>query len=237
MSTSPLILAVDDEPGILRLVRVELESQGFKVVTATNGIEAIRANEQHRPDLVLLDVLMPEMDGLETMRRLREVGSTPIILVTAKDTDTDKIRGLSLGADDYVVKPFNPDELVARIEAVLRRSTGAVSVDSVVHVAGGVEIDLEKRLVRNGEDTIALTRTEWMLLQHLASNPGKVILNAELLTKVWGPEYRDDLQYLRVWVSRLRHKLEQDPAEPQIIKTHPGIGYILEAAPEASQAG
>ena len=234
MSTSPLVLAVDDEPGILRLVRVELESQGFKVVTATNGVEALRAHEQHRPDIVLLDVLMPEMDGLETMRRLREVGSTPVILVTAKDSDTDKIRGLGMGGDDYVVKPFNPDELVARIEAVLRRTSGAVSVDSVVHVAGGVEIDLEKRLVRKGADTVSLTRTEWMLLQHLAANAGKVILNAELLTKVWGPEYRDDLQYLRVWVSRLRHKLEQEPSEPKIIKTHPGIGYILETDVEAT---
>ncbi|MDZ7727134.1 MAG: response regulator [Dehalococcoidia bacterium] len=230
MSSAPLVLAVDDEPGILRLLRIELESQGFKVITATSGDEALRAFEQHRPDLVLLDVLMPEMDGHEVMRRLRERSTAPIIMVTAKDADADKVRGLSMGADDYVVKPFNPDELAARIEAVLRRAVGAAGAETTIYVQGGVSIDLERRLVTRGEETISLTRTEWMLLQHLATNAGKVILNSELLTKVWGPEYRDDLQYLRVWVSRLRHKLEPDPSEPQIIKTHPGIGYILEAS-------
>jgi len=161
------------------------------------------------------------------MRKLREQSSAPIILVTAKDTDSDKVRGLELGADDYIVKPFSPDELGARIRAVLRRSVGAGSTERMVR-AGDVEIDLDRRLVTRNGDQISLTRTEWLLLQHLAANAGKVMMNAELLSKVWGPEYRDDVQYLRVWVSRLRHKLEPDPADPMIIKTRQGIGYLLE---------
>jgi two-component system KDP operon response regulator KdpE len=162
------------------------------------------------------------------MRRMRERSNVPIIFVTAKDSDSDKVRGLTLGADDYIVKPFNPDELTARIEAVLRRAVGAQQAGHEVKVAGNITIDLDRRLVTRDGETLNLTRTEWMLLQHLAANAGRVILNTELLTKVWGPEYRDDLQYLRVWVSRLRQKLEVDPSEPAIIKTHPGIGYLLE---------
>lgn len=229
----PLVLAVDDEQGILRLIKVELEAQGFKVLTANSGQEALRIYEDSRPDIALLDVLMPGMDGIELMRRLRERAAIPVILVTARDADQDKVRGLTLGADDYIVKPFNPDELAARIEAVLRRVVGTSGADPVVRVANGIEIDLDKRLVRKGDEVITLTRTEWQLLQHLAANAGKVILNPELLSKVWGPEYRDDLQYLRVWVSRLRRKLEKDPAEPEIIKTHTGIGYSLEALPDS----
>jgi two-component system KDP operon response regulator KdpE len=227
MTSEPLVLAVDDEAGILRLVKLELSQQGFRVVTAGTGEEALRLAEEQRPDIVLLDIVMPEMTGLEVMRKLREQSSAPVILVTAKDTDSDKVRGLELGADDYIVKPFSPDELGARIRAVLRRSLGTGSSGRMVR-AGDVEIDLDRRLVTRNEDAISLTRTEWLLLQHLAANAGKVMMNAELLSKVWGPEYRDDVQYLRVWVSRLRHKLEPDPAEPAIIKTRQGIGYMLD---------
>jgi len=228
MKTEPLILALDDEPGILRLLKLELDAQGFHVVTASSGAEALRLAEEQRPDLLLLDIMIPELSGLEIMRSLRERMNTPVILLTGKDQEIDKVRGLESGADDYVVKPFSGDELAARIRAVLRRSVDTSNAGLVVR-AGDVEIDLERRLVqRNGED-IALTRTEWVLLQHLAANAGKVMLNTELLAKVWGPEYRDDLQYLRVWVSRLRRKLEIEPAKPQIIKTKPGIGYMLQA--------
>jgi two-component system KDP operon response regulator KdpE len=197
------------------------------VVTAGDGEEALRIAEEQRPDIVLLDIVMPEMTGLEVMRRLREQSNAPIILVTAKDTDSDKVRGLELGADDYIVKPFSPDELGARIRAVLRRSVGTGSTERIIR-AGEVEIDLDRRLVTRGGEPISLTRTEWLLLQHLAANAGKVMMNAELLSKVWGPEYRDDVQYLRVWVSRLRHKLEPEPADPTIIKTRQGIGYLLD---------
>ena len=235
MSTQPLLLAVDDEAGILRLIKLELTAQGFRVMTASNGEEALRIVEERRPDCVLLDVVMPEITGLEVMRRIRERSNTPIILVTAKDKDADKVRGLELGADDYIVKPFSLDELGARIRAVLRRTTGQ-DTERIVRAAN-VEIDLTRRLVKRDGQLVSVTRTEWLLLQHLAANAGKVILNAELLSKVWGPEYRDDLQYLRVWVSRLRHKLEPEPGNPVIIKTLQGIGYMFDAEPAPVPAG
>jgi DNA-binding response OmpR family regulator len=144
--------------------------------------------------------MMPEMTGYEVMRKLREQSPAPIILVTARDSDGDKVRGLELGADDYMVKPFSPDELAARIRAVLRRRSGAQTTERLVR-AGNVEIDLDRRMVTRDGESVAVTRTEWLLLQYLASNVGKVLINAELLSKVWGPEYRDDVQYLRVWVS------------------------------------
>jgi two-component system KDP operon response regulator KdpE len=235
MTSEPLVLAVDDEAGILRLVKLELSQQGFRVVTAGDGEEALRVAEEQRPDIVLLDIVMPEMTGLEVMRKLREQSNAPVILVTAKDTDSDKVRGLELGADDYIVKPFSPDELGARIRAVLRRSLGGATSERLVR-AGNVEIDLDRRLVTRDGEAISLTRTEWLLLQHLAANAGKVMMNAELLSKVWGPEYRDDVQYLRVWVSRLRHKLEPEPADPTIIKTRQGIGYLLDGEAMAAPA-
>ena len=228
MTNEPLILAVDDEPGVLRLIKLELSSQGVRVVTAGDGEEALRIAEQQRPDIVILDIMMPEMGGLEVMRRLRERTSVPIILLTAKDHDQDKIRGLDLGADDYLVKPFNPEELSARVRAVLRRGIRPSEGGENIVRVGEVEIDLNRRLVKRNGDVVSLTRTEWMLLQQLAANAGKVMLNTELLSKVWGPEYRDDLQYLRVWVSRLRGKLEAEPSNPTIIKTLQGIGYLLD---------
>ena len=237
MTVEPLILAVDDEVGILRLIKLELSSQGFRVVVAEDGAEALRIAEQQRPDIVVLDIIMPQMSGLEVMRRLRERSSTPVILLTAKDHDEDKVRGLELGADDYLAKPFNPEELSARVRAVLRRGYRPPAGGESVVRAGNVEIDLERRLVKKDGDLIALTRTEWMLLQHLAANAGKVMPNTELLSKVWGPEYRDDLQYLRVWDSRLRSKLETDPSSPAIIKTLQGIGYLLNAQEDAAVPG
>jgi two-component system KDP operon response regulator KdpE len=235
MSVQPQVLAVDDEPGVLRLIKLELTSQGFRVITADNGADAIRLEEEHRPDLALLDVMMPDMDGFELMRELRQRTNIPVILLTAKGSDGDKVKGLEQGADDYLAKPFSPDELSARVRAVLRRAVGAPGADQEVRV-GSVEIDLHKRLVKRDGEFVTLTRTEWMLLQHLAANPGRIMLNAELLSKVWGPEYRGDLQYLRVWVSRLRKKLEEDPSNPQLIKTFQGIGYML-AIPGSEQDG
>jgi len=234
MAAEPLVLAVDDEAGILRLIKLELSSQGFRVVVAEDGAEALRIAEQQRPDIVVLDIIMPRMSGLEVMRRLRERTSVPVILLSAKDHDEDKVRGLEMGADDYLAKPFNPEELSARVRAVLRRGFRPAAGGENVVRAGGVEIDLDRRLVKREGEAVSLTRTEWMLLQQLAANAGRVMLNTELLTKVWGPEYRDDLQYLRVWVSRLRSKLEADPANPTIIKTLQGIGYLLNAEEPAS---
>ena len=230
MTTEALVLAVDDEAGILRLLKLELAEQGFRVITAGDGAEALRVAEEQRPDIILLDVMMPEMTGMEAMRKLREQTDAPIIFVTARDSDKDKISGLEQGADDYIVKPFSPDELGARIRAVLRRASGAQPTERLVR-AGDVEIDLERRRVTKQGEQVDLTRTEWLLLQSLAANHGKVMMNAELLSKVWGPEYRDDVQYLRVWVSRLRAKIEANPSEPAVVVTRPGIGYMLDAEP------
>ena len=173
---------------------------------------------------------MPDLDGIEVMRQIREHRSVPVILLTARGSASDKAKGLDLGADDYIAKPFHLDELAARVRAVLRRASGASSATGAV-CFDDVKIDLERRMVTRGGELVDLSRTEWLLLQHLAANAGKVVLHTELLTKVWGPEYRDDLQYLRVWVSRVRRKLGAKPGEPGRIKTFQGIGYLLDVEP------
>ncbi len=239
MGTQPLVLVADDEPRITKLVSVALTGEGFRVVTASGGEDALARAEEIRPDIVLLDIMMPDLDGIEVMRRLRERRPVPVILLTAKGSTADKAKGLDLGADDYIAKPFHPDELAARVRAVIRRSVGAQAAAGVLRV-DDVEIDLERRTVTRAGELVSLSRTEWLLLQHLAVNAGKVVLHTELLTKVWGPEYRDDLQYLRVWVSRVRRKLGAKPGEAGRIRTFQGIGYLLdveptpEAGPEAA---
>ena len=181
---------------------------------------------------MLLDLAMPDCDGYEVMRRIRDRVDIPVILLTAKSSDGDKVTGLELGADDYLAKPFSLEELTARVRAVLRRSAGAHEGEHIV-TAGHLSIDLHRRTVTRSGDPVDLTRTEWRLLQHLVANPGRVMLNTELLARIWGPEYREDLQYLRVWISRLRKKLEIDPASPEFIKTHAGFGYVFDPAPES----
>ena len=227
MSTQPLVLVADDEPRITKLVAIALSEEGFRVVTANGGEQALQKAEEVRPDIVLLDIVMPDLDGIEVMRQLRERRPVPVILLTAKGSTADKAKGLDLGADDYIAKPFHPDELAARVRAVIRRSGGAEPGAGVIKF-DDVEIDLERRMVTRGGELVQLSRTEWLLLQHLAANAGKVVLHTELLTKVWGPEYRDDLQYLRVWVSRVRRKLGAAPGEPGRIRTFQGIGYLLD---------
>ena len=227
MNNQPLVLVADDEPRITKLVAMSLSDEGFRVVTASGGEEALRKAEEVRPDIVLLDVVMPDLDGIEVMRQLREWRPVPVILLTAKGSTADKAKGLDLGADDYIAKPFHPDELAARVRAVIRRSGGAEPGAGVIKF-DDVEIDLERRMVTRNGELVQLSRTEWLLLQHLAANAGKVVLHTELLTKVWGPEYRDDLQYLRVWVSRVRRKLGALPGEPGRIRTFQGIGYLLD---------
>jgi two-component system KDP operon response regulator KdpE len=234
MSTQPLVLVADDEPRITKLVSVALTGEGFRVVTASGGEDALARAEEVRPDIVLLDIVMPDLDGIEVMRQLRERRAVPVILLTAKGSTADKAKGLDLGADDYVAKPFHPDELAARVRAVIRRSVGVQPGAGVLRF-DDVAIDLERRTVTRSGELVALSRTEWLLLQHLAANAGKVVLHTELLTKVWGPEYRDDLQYLRVWVSRVRRKLGAKAGEAGRIRTFQGIGYLLdvESDPEA----
>jgi two-component system KDP operon response regulator KdpE len=238
VSTQPLVLVADDEPRITKLVSITLAEEGFRVISAGSGEEALTRAEESRPDVVLLDIVMPDLDGIEVMRQLREHRPVPVILITAKGSTADKAKGLDLGADDYIAKPFHPDELAARVRAVLRRSSGATPGAGVVRF-DDIEVDLERRMVRRNGELVQLSRTEWLLLQHLAANAGKVVLHTELLTKVWGPEYRDDLQYLRVWVSRVRRKLGAKPGEPGRIRTFQGIGYLLDvegAYPEGEGA-
>jgi two-component system KDP operon response regulator KdpE len=235
MGTQPLVLVADDEPRITKLVSMALSNEGFRVVTASSGEQALTRAEEVRPDIVLLDIVMAGLDGIEVMRQLRERRPVPVILLTAKGSTSDKARGLDLGADDYVAKPFDLDELAARVRAVLRRATGAASGGGVI-AFDDVVIDLERRIVTRGGELVPLSRTEWLLLQHLAANAAKVVLHTELLTKVWGPEYRDDLQYLRVWVSRVRRKLGAKPGEPGRIKTFQGIGYLLDVEPAHPEA-
>jgi two-component system, OmpR family, KDP operon response regulator KdpE len=231
MNNQSLVLVADDELRITKLVAATLREEQFRVITAESGSEAIRLADELRPDIALLDILLPDLDGIEVMRQLRESRPIPVILLTGISSATDKARGLDLGADDYIAKPFHPDELAARVRAVLRRADGAGRGQGTVRV-DDYEVDLERRMLRHGETVIPVSRTEWMLLQHLASNPGKVVLHSELLTKVWGPEYRDDVQYLRVWISRVRRKLGAAPGEAGPITTYPGIGYSLVAEVE-----
>lgn len=222
------MLVVDDEPRILRFVRAELESAGFRVVTASEGNSALEAVETEVPDLVVLDVIMPGMDGFEVLRRLRGRRAVPVILLTARGNDADKVRGLDLGADDYLTKPFSPDELSARIRAVLRRTSSAnKSLTAARFEVGELMVDFDRRKVVVGGRAVQMSRTEWQLLQQLALNAGKVMLHEELLVRTWGPEYREDVEYLRVWVSRLRRKIEGDPAHPAYLRTVPGVGYVL----------
>lgn len=222
------VLVVDDEPRILRFVRAELESAGFRVLTAANGFAALDAVNQETPDLVVLDVIMPGLDGFEVLNRLRNQSSIPVILLTARGSDADKVRGLDLGADDYLTKPFSPDELSARVRAVLRRtaSSNKQSVEPRLDL-GELIIDFDRRRVMVRDKEVQMSRTEWQLLLQLALNAGRVMLHEDLLVRTWGPEYRDDMEYLRVWISRLRRKIEVDAAHPRYLRTVPGVGYIL----------
>ena len=231
-----LILAVDDDPAVLKLIELELREQGFDLITASSGKDAVELAYERRPDLVILDIMLPDISGFEVMRDLRERVSVPIIMLTARSSDAEKVRGLELGADDYLPKPFNPDELSARVRAVLRRIRRGADSSPLVR-AKDVTVDLERRLVHRAGEQVQLTRTEWGLLQILAENPGKVMGSVEILTKVWGPEYRDDLQYLRVWISRLRSKLDPERDEPELIQTFPGIGYMLNGESVDRDAG
>jgi two-component system KDP operon response regulator KdpE len=228
-----LILVVDDEPAIVRLVRATLQADGYAVATASRGEEALEFLDEQRPDLIVLDLMMPGIDGFETLRRIRTQSQVPVIMLTARSADIDKLRGLEGGADDYITKPFNPDELAARVAAVLRRSGSlAPSGGRTVLRYPGVEIDLERRRVMVDGEEARLSKTEWELLAQLAGNVGRVLMHAELLTRIWGPEFRDESHYLRTWVSRVRAKIETNPDHPPIITTFPGLGYRLEAPPD-----
>ena len=220
------ILIVDDELSILKFVRSNLEDRGYVVASATNGEEALHIIGRELPDLIILDVMMPKMDGFEVCRSLREWSQIPIIMLSARGDEKDKVKCLDLGADDYIVKPFGANELMARVSAVLRRTkTAGISVTKSVITSGDLVINFAKRQVTRTGMEVKLTPTEYALLQELALNAGKVLTHTQLLNKVWGPEYRDEREYLHVFVRRLRAKLESDPNHPRYILTVSGVGY------------
>ncbi len=228
---SPRVLVVDDEPKLVKLVRAVLQADGFEVETATNGEEALRQVEETQPDLVLLDILLPgELDGYQVCRRIRECSPVPVIMLTAKAQENDKIRGFETGADDYLTKPFSSRELLARAKAVLRRAHSSEHPQCGQTVrCGDLTVDLAQRRVTVRDREVVLTATEYRLLAELAQNAGKVMLHEELLSRVWGADYREEIDYLRAYVRYLRRKIEEDPAQPRYLLSRPGIGYMLAA--------
>jgi len=228
--TSAKILIVDDEPQIRRVLRTTLTSQGYAVIEAKTGDEALELFRDERPDLVLLDMNMPGRSGIETCRELRSSSDVPVIMLTVRNTERDKVHALDAGADDYVVKPFGAEELMARIRAALRRAAPAEALPPFV--SGDLRIDFEKRSVLVKGVPARLTPKEFELLHHLVANQGKAQGHRRLLQAVWGPDYGEETEYLRVFINQLRKKIEPDPRHPRYIHTEPWIGYRFEAPSE-----
>lgn len=220
------ILVVDDEERMVRFIRLNLEHDGFRVTEAFNGGQAINSVRSSLPDMVLLDVMMPDLDGFEVLRIIRETSHVPVIMLTAKGEEDDRVRGLELGADDYITKPFSPRELVSRVRAVLRRTeTATGTTHGVIEVDEHLKLDFDRREVWLDEELVQLRPTEYRLLYHLVQNAGWVVSHDQLLAKVWGYEYRDEPHYVRLYINYLRKKLEKDPADPKYILTERGVGY------------
>ncbi len=220
------ILVVDDELSIIKFLRANLEANAYEVLSAIDGAEALQTFEMELPDLVILDIMMPKMDGFEVCRRLREWSQVPIIMLSARGDVSDKVKCLDLGADDYITKPFGASELIARVRAVLRRTEAAATVPSrPSFTSDDLQISFAQRQVTIAGKEVKLTPTEYNLLQEFVLNAGKVLTHIHLLNKVWGSEYREEREYLHVFVRRLRAKLEPDPANPRYITTVPGVGY------------
>ncbi len=221
------ILVVDDEPRMIGFIRMNLELEGYHVLEAHNGLEALEVIRTQLPDLVLLDVMMPELDGFETLRMLREFSSTPVIMLTAKGEEDDKVYGLELGADDYVTKPFGSRELSSRVRAVMRRAEmpSASPEEAVLKIDDRLSVDFNRREVIVAGEHIKLRPTEYRLIYHLIENAGWTVPHEQLLAKVWGYEYRDETHYVRLYVNYLREKVEEDPSNPKYILTERGVGY------------
>ncbi|MGD9318008.1 MAG: response regulator transcription factor [Anaerolineae bacterium] len=221
-----VILVVDDESRMVRFVRMNLELEGYQVAEAGTGMEALEKVRDELPDLVLLDVMMPEMDGFETLERLREISTVPVIMLTVKGDEEDRIRGLELGADDYVTKPFSPRELASRIRAVLRRAEMPTPVaKTAIRIDDQLSVDFRQREVIVDGEPVRLRPTEYRLLYHLVNNAGWVMTHEMLLSKVWGYEYRDETGLLRLYITYLRKKIEPTPSDPRYIFTERGVGY------------
>lgn len=220
------ILVVDDEERMVRFIRLNLEHDGFLVSEAFNGKQAVQRLRDINPDLILLDVMMPDLNGFEVLEMIREISNVPVIMLTAKGEEDDRVRGLELGADDYVTKPFSPRELVSRAKAVLRRTESASgSMHGLIEVDERLKIDFDRREVWLESKIVKLRPTEYRLLFHLVQNAGWVVSHDQLLAKVWGYEYRDEPHYVRLYINYLRQKLEKDPANPKYILTERGVGY------------
>lgn len=226
------VLLVDDEARIINFLKAKLSAVGYEVFTASDGIDALNEVRRRELDVVVLDLIMPGRNGLDVLTELRTFSTVPIIILSAKGTDSDKIEGLRLGADDYLAKPFNPDELIARIEAVRRRIEPEARLQAPKKLTlGNVVVDFNSRIVTVNGMPRVLTRIEWLLLSELVRNMGHLLLYEDLLTRVWGPEYRDDVQLLRTWISRLRDKLGDDPTNPRLIHTITKTGYLINEPP------
>lgn len=220
------ILVVDDEERMVRFIRLNLEHDGFQVTEAFNGTQAINKLRSSMPDLILLDVMMPDIDGFEVLKMIREISTVPVIMLTAKGEEEDRVRGLELGADDYITKPFSPRELVSRVRAVLRRTEMASgTTHGLIEVDEHLKLDFDRREVWLDGELVQLRPTEYRLLYHLVQNAGWVIPHDQLLAKVWGYEYRDEPHYVRLYINYLRKKLEKDPSNPKYILTERGVGY------------
>jgi DNA-binding response OmpR family regulator len=220
------ILVVDDEPRMIDFIRLNLEHDGFEVSQAESGLVALDQLRDQLPDLVLLDIMMPDLNGFETLKLMREISTVPVIMLTAKGEEEDRVRGLELGADDYVTKPFSPRELVSRVRAVLRRTQmPSTPMHELIEVDDRLKIDFDRREIWVEDELVKLRPTEYRLLYHLVQNAGWVVPHEQLLAKVWGYEYRDETHYLRLYINYLRQKLEIDPSNPVYIQTERGVGY------------
>jgi len=220
------ILVVDDEERMVRFIRLNLEHDGFRVTEAFRGSQAIDRLRSSLPDLVLLDVMLPDLDGFEVLKMIREVSTVPVIMLTAKGEEDDRVKGLELGADDYITKPFSPRELVSRVKAVLRRTEAyAGSTHELIEVDDRLRLDFDRHEVWVDNKLVNLRPTEYRLLYHLVQNAGWVISHDQLLANVWGYEYRDEPHYVRLYINYLRKKIEKDPANPVYIQTERGVGY------------
>ncbi len=221
-----LVLVVDDEPRMTRFIRMNLELEGYRVIEAYNGLQALDKVRTNLPALVILDAMMPELDGFETLEILRETSSIPVIMLTVRADEEDKVRGLELGADDYVTKPFSTRELVSRVKAVLRRTQSPMAqAQGILRIDDHLSVDLDSQHVIVEGQRIKLRPTEFRLLYHLIENAGWIVPHETLLAKVWGHEYREEIHYLRLYVTYLRKKIEPDPSHPRYIFTERGVGY------------
>jgi DNA-binding response OmpR family regulator len=228
MTIKATILAVDDEPHVLKLLKANLESSGYAILTAADGEQALQMIERELPDLVILDLMLPKIDGYAVCRRIREFSAVPVIMLTARSAQVDLIHGFEVGADDYLTKPFSVTELLMRVQAVLRRSKWPEEIVSRQGFkAGPIEIDFAQHHVTASGNAVKLTPTEYRLLAYMASNTNRVLMHRELLRAVWGPEYGEETEYLRVYMRYLRQKLEPEPSKPRYLLTQPGAGYMF----------